>query len=81
MIVVDSEKGMLSIIMRCSSPTEEIEMLTRAIAAAFRWRGCASDSDCYNRDGENLAKLAELLESLNTVPTVEDIKNGFVERG
>ena len=62
MIVVDSKKQTLAIVMKTSSPTEEIERITRAIAAAFRWRGNVDNSVAYQNDGENMVVLAELLE-------------------
>lgn len=64
MILIDKKKETLSIVMKSTSPQEDIERLTQAIAAAFRWRGCVSDSDCKNNDGENMVILATLLEEL-----------------
>lgn len=53
----------LTITIRDSEPAERKQWLIKAIAAAIRWRAYA-DAGAYERDGENMYVLAQLLEEL-----------------
>lgn len=54
----------LVIRIKDAAPAERLKWIKRALLAAIRWHGLASNSDKYKADDENLIVLVQLLEHI-----------------